>query len=262
MEVNASKHFISRPDDIYVVGYPRSGTTWMQMICHQLKSNGAMSFDHIYDVAPFLEMCLKNGTSLEEMPSPRIVKSHLLYRTIYQYQGKYIYIIRDGRDVLISCYFLQKRYMNPNEVFSVYFDKFLAGRVQYGSWFKHVKEWQVHSSDLNVLVIHYEDLIQSLDKCLKRIGLFAGLSNPDHRYDILAKQCSFDFMKQYEAKFAPEYSPETHPGGVKKRPDEKYPFLRVGKVGTWRDMFTREQELAYDKVFKQMFADIDFHRCI
>jgi hypothetical protein len=44
--------FGQRDSDIYVVSYPRSGTTLMQMILYQMTTDGDMGFKHIYDVSP------------------------------------------------------------------------------------------------------------------------------------------------------------------------------------------------------------------
>jgi len=50
--------FVPRPGDIYIVSYPRSGTTWLQMILYQLTSDGSMGFDHITE---FIERALSLG---------------------------------------------------------------------------------------------------------------------------------------------------------------------------------------------------------
>src|SRR5689334_3575770 len=47
--------FEPRPSDIYVASFPKSGTTWVQMICYQLVSGGDMSFRHLSLVSPWLE---------------------------------------------------------------------------------------------------------------------------------------------------------------------------------------------------------------
>jgi hypothetical protein len=46
------RDFVPRPDDIFIVTYPRSGTTWMQMILYQLTTDGDMTFAHIEQVCP------------------------------------------------------------------------------------------------------------------------------------------------------------------------------------------------------------------
>ena len=48
--------FGEREDDIYIVSYPKSGTTRMQMLLYQLTTDGNMDFDHIDDISPWLKM--------------------------------------------------------------------------------------------------------------------------------------------------------------------------------------------------------------
>jgi len=245
--------FIARADDVFIATYPRSGTTWMQMILYQLMSKGDMSFEHIYEVIPFLEVSLRNGRILGQLKSPRIFKTHLPYRVLSRYAGRYIYLMRDGKDVLTSYYYFHKRYGHFHGDFSEFFNRFLSGQVQYGSWFKHVKEWSLKSAEPNVLLIHYEDLVQSLEACIKRIADFCEISDLDQKYDVLAKRCSFEFMKKYEKKFAPEYAPELKPpNDAKPVYNIHIPFLRAGKVGAWRDIFTRDQEIAFNQVLEKM----------
>src|SRR5215469_18574146 len=47
--------FVPRPDDIFIATYPRSGTTWMQMLLYQLTSDGKMDMAHIAQHCPWFE---------------------------------------------------------------------------------------------------------------------------------------------------------------------------------------------------------------
>lgn len=68
-------HSMLRPDDIFIVTYPRSGTTWMQMILYQLTTDGNIDFANIYQVSPWLELSLELGKySFESFAYPRIFK--------------------------------------------------------------------------------------------------------------------------------------------------------------------------------------------
>src|SRR5580765_773489 len=71
--------YIRRPSDIFVVAYPKSGTTWVQMILYQLTTEGTMSMRHIDEVSPHYE---ESNINLENLKSPRIIKTHIDYRGI------------------------------------------------------------------------------------------------------------------------------------------------------------------------------------
>lgn len=45
----------SQSDDVFIATYPTIGTTWMQQLCHGLRSQGDMGFDDISIVVPYLE---------------------------------------------------------------------------------------------------------------------------------------------------------------------------------------------------------------
>jgi hypothetical protein len=75
--------FVARNDDVYVVNYPRSGTTWMQFMLYRLAAGNDLDFSHISQVSPWFERSLAIGSmtaaNFERFPSPRIMKSHLPY---------------------------------------------------------------------------------------------------------------------------------------------------------------------------------------
>lgn len=70
----AHLEFVPRPDDIFIITYPRSGTTWMQMILYQLTTDGDMEFPHIYEYCPWFERSSRSGLGFEARPSPRLFK--------------------------------------------------------------------------------------------------------------------------------------------------------------------------------------------
>lgn len=76
-----------RLDDIYIVTYPRSGTTWLQMILYQMMTRGEMSFAHISQVIPFFDRALLSRTNFAALPSPRVFKTHLSFQNISTLAG-------------------------------------------------------------------------------------------------------------------------------------------------------------------------------
>ncbi|MCU1338445.1 MAG: sulfotransferase [Bryobacterales bacterium] len=234
--------FVPRPDDIYIATYPRSGTSLVQMLLYQLTTDGEVGFDHISSVMPFLERSLRSGESLESLGSPRIFKTHLPYRLVSRWPGKYIYVAREGKDVLLSYFHMYRDYVNPGTAFPTFFEDFLAGRVQYGSWFQHVAGWEPHRGDSNVLYLHYEDLVSELDRQAEKIAEFCGFPFPPDQRARILERCSFASMRQHERKFAPE------------NPRSEGSFIRRGQVGGWKDHFTNEQVAAFEQTARLYFG--------
>ncbi len=231
--------FIPRKSDIFIVTYPRSGTTWMQMILYQLTSDGDMNFTHIGQVVPFFESC--NKGILNSLPSPRVFKTHLSSRWIPKFwRCKYIYVVRNGKDVAVSNYNFFTKYQGYNVQFTKFFDDFLSGQIISGSWIKHVTGWLSRSQDSQILLLSYEECKQDLKKCIEKIIDFCELNIQSERIPEILNKCSFEFMKSHEDKFDPAV--EMRLNNVNSNA-----FIHQGKVGSWREYLTLAQEKRYQR---------------
>ena len=94
------KDFRLRPDDLFVVTYPKSGTTWMQQIVRLIANDGEDDGTIVTEAIPWLEKdygkVLPSGVKVDEMPSPRRFKSHTPYHMMpggmpHTSPAKYIY---------------------------------------------------------------------------------------------------------------------------------------------------------------------------
>ncbi len=214
------KHFafVPRTDDVFIVTYPRSGTTWMQMILYQLTTDGNMGFPHIAEYCPWFERSLRAAQGFENRPSPRIFKSHLPYQKIPKGPGKYIYVARAGKDVAISYYHLYRMYQGYAGTFEEFFQQFMRGKVQFGSWF------------------------------IRRISAFCGLNVPADRLPGIIERCSFNFMKKHEAQFDPALELVWEQG------TQLNSFLRKGCVGEGAIHLNSEQTARFDEEFRLQLA--------
>jgi Sulfotransferase domain/Coenzyme PQQ synthesis protein D (PqqD) len=242
--------FVPRPDDVFLVTYPRSGTTWMQMVLYQLTTDGGMDFPHIAEYCPWFERSLKAATAFETRPSPRIFKSHLPYRKVPKGPCKYIYVARNGKDVAVSYYHLNRTYNSYEGDFARFFDLFLAGKTPFGCWLEHVQEWWAHRDDPNVLFLTYEELKRDLEGSIRRIAAFIGRDVPPERLPGIVQRCGFDFMKQYEDKFDPAME-SLWEQGVKLKS-----FLRRGRVGDGAVCLTDEQQARFDETFGSRLREL------
>jgi hypothetical protein len=240
--------FRSREDDIFIVTYPRSGTTWMQMVLYQLTTDGRMDFTHISEVSPWFERSLALGTAeardFESLPSPRIFKSHLPYMWLPG-GGRYIYITRDGADVAVSYYHLYRSHLGFEGSFSDFFERFISGRVQYKSWFKHVAGWQARRGRPDVLFVSYEDMLASLGSVVGEVAGFCGLEIDEARLDRVLRRCDFEFMKKHQGRFD-HATKVLMDRGI--RPES---FIRKGGGGEGADRMTGRQKKDFRRLVEK-----------
>jgi hypothetical protein len=232
--------FVPRPDDLFIVTYPRSGTTWMQMILYQLASDGKLDFEHIYQVCPYFEVSRGKSNGFAGVPWPRTFKSHLPYRDIPR-GCKYLYVARNGKDVAVSYYHFSRSHLEFRGTFDEFFDLFMQGKLEGGSWFKHVKGWWEHRHDPNVQFLRYEDLVHDLERSLHRIAAFCDLEiEPAHMPAIL-ERCSFAFMKAHESKF------DHTLGMLWERGMQPNAFIREGRAGAGKGALSSQQQARFDR---------------
>ncbi len=106
---------VFRDDDIVISTWSKSGTTWVQQIVAQLLFNGAEGLE-VAEMSPWLDLRIPPKevklAALEAQTHRRFIKTHLpLDALVYSPRAKYIYIGRDGRDVMWS---MHNHWINGN----------------------------------------------------------------------------------------------------------------------------------------------------
>jgi hypothetical protein len=243
--------FTMRPEDVFIVTYPRSGTTLVQMMLYQLTSDGSMAFTHISEHCPWFERHLKMEIDFEALPSPRLFKSHLSYRWIPKGEGKYIYVVRDGRDVAVSYYHLYRSHNGFKGSFSDFFERFMRGKVTYGSWFDHVAGWWKHRNDLQILFLSYEELLAEPQRCVREIAEFCELEVDEARLPTILERCSFEFMKRHEEKFD-QQTQRLWELGL-----EEWNFIRQGRMGEGEEYLSAEEEDRFRERYRKRLTGTD-----
>ena len=95
-----------RSGDIVIASCYKSGTTLTQQIINLL-INGTADFPAMRKLSPWVDSGLHypGPNAVEALPSPRFLKSHLPFEALpYHADWKYIYLVRDGRDVCLSLF--------------------------------------------------------------------------------------------------------------------------------------------------------------
>src|SRR5207253_8791643 len=82
-----------RPDDVFIVSYPRSGNTWVRcLMANLLAPDEKITFRNIENYVPSV---YKSADVLDARAGRRDIKSH---NTRYALYPTLIYVYRDGRD--------------------------------------------------------------------------------------------------------------------------------------------------------------------
>lgn len=214
-------NFKIRPDDIWIVHFPKVGSTWVHNIVWQLKNNLDFNAPGITSSHQLLEYCIlyeddekksenfhrfideldESMDKYEKLPSPRIFKSqlpaYLLPKDLWKVKPKIIYVTRNPKDTAVSAFHHLKNtlmgYLGTKED---YFEVFLKGYATYTPFHDHVLSfWQLHYLD-NILFIAYEDLLVDQFAGIKKISKFLKCSYSDEQLQQLCDHVSFHHLKE------------------------------------------------------------------
>ncbi|XP_006008319.1 sulfotransferase family 5A, member 1 [Latimeria chalumnae] len=246
-----AQDFEFRDNDVVIVTYPKSGTTWMQEILTLIYSKGdSMPAENIpnWARAPWLEQhyfkdLVRNGSG------PRLITTHLQYRFLAKALGrskaKVIYITRNPKDVAVSFYHFHKmaNFLPDPGSFNDLLKKFLDGTVSFGSWFDHVKGWHNQKNAVNIFYITYEEMKMDLRGSIERLCNFLHFPLLPAVVDSIHKHCTFTNMK--DNKMA-NYT--LIPNEIMDH--QKGKFMRKGEVGDWKRHFTVEQSIIFDNIYE------------
>lgn len=243
--------FSPRAEDIYIATYPRSGTTLMQMMLHQLKSDGRMDFPHINAVCPWIELEVfrNNAAGLESLPSPRVFKTHLLHRELPR-TGRSIYVIRDVRDVVVSA-FHNARLLGKRTSLDAFTEDFLrSGWGASSTWFEHLRSWWPHRHDANVLFLNYEEIVADLPAAVRKVARFSGIGLSEAELPRIVERCGLAFMKLHEEKLDSRFQ-DVRPG--------LEGFIRRGESTEGRELSDRHRELL-DRKLSELAGELGCER--
>ncbi|XP_004703233.1 sulfotransferase 1 family member D1-like [Echinops telfairi] len=249
--------FEARPDDILIATYPKSGTTWTCEILDLIYNNGDLEKckrDAIYNRVPFMELIIPgqvNGIKqLENIQSPRLIKTHLpvqlLPSSFWKNDCKMIYVARNAKDVAVSYYyFYQMAKLHPEPgTWEEFLDKFMTGKVCFGSWYEHVKNWWEKRKDYRILYLFYEDMKEDPKSNIHKLLEFLDKDLPEETVAKILYHTSFNVMKQNPSANYTTMEKDAMDHSVS-------PFMRKGISGDWKNKFTVSQYEAFEEDYKK-----------
>jgi hypothetical protein len=120
-------------------------------------------------------------------------KSHELPQPNYR---NVIYIVRDGRDVIVSQYHYLKAIDS-----SVEFTKVAQGQYTHFEWHEHVEQWLSNPYQANIIIVKYEDLLADTAQELQRLCRFLALDLDQDQLQAIAARASFNKMQKKEIRY-------------------------------------------------------------
>ena len=243
--------YIADPTDVFIVTPPKCGTTWMQQIVHGLRTRGSMDFDEITRVVPWIEMAFDTGVDIyaPQVADPRAFKTHSTLNEVPQ-GGKYIIILRDPPDALLSLYLFFEDF---------FFEKGSIGLESFArevfipdcDIFKHIICFWDRRKDNDVLVFCYENMKADLGCTIERVANFIGIPLDDGLRQIVLRQSDILFMQAHRDQFEDHIIRKARSAAMRLRVDGQLNKVRNGQVGESRQIvpeeIRRELEHAWQK---------------
>lgn len=263
--------FAFRDDDVIISTYAKSGTTWVQQIVSQLIFSGEEGLA-VAEMSPWLDLRVPPKQvklpAVEAQTHRRFLKTHLpVDALVMSPKAKYIYIGRDGRDVVWSLY---NHHANANETWyralndtpgragppierptgniRQYFVDWLD-RDGFPFWpfWENIRSWWDIRDLANVRLVHFGALKTDMAREIRGIADFLEIPVDFGKWDAILEHCSFDYMKKNAAKSVP-LGGLFWDGGAET-------FINKGTNGRWRDVLSGGDCAGYEQRARQELGE-------
>uniref|UniRef100_U5EHN1 Putative sulfotransferase n=1 Tax=Corethrella appendiculata TaxID=1370023 RepID=U5EHN1_9DIPT len=256
-------------DDVWIITFPKSGTTWTQEIVWLLDNNldfaGAKETD-LYKRSRFIERCIFDVIDydsvefVENMPRPRHIKTHLpvalLPKQLWIVKPKIIYVARNPKDTAISYYHHYVNIFGYTGTKKDFLNSFIEERVIHCPYFSHILNfWELRHEE-NIISFTYEDLQFDKKDVIAKLCKFFGKMYSNAQLLELMKHTSFNSMRDNRSCNLVDVIKNT-----KKKynlTDSDYSFIRKGITGSYKTEMSKEFNEKFDKWINLKLKNTDF----
>lgn len=253
------KKTLNNKPEVVLASFPRSGNTFLRNILMDVFGVYSWNNIDVYHKALKKYQRLDRLRSIRTLPPGRLKKLHDLetrlgQRVIKTHDmpdrilpkcapgAKIIYLVRDGRDALVSMAHHRKDIIAPGSDFQGNLRDSIraAGGSFFGGWGKNVSAWLQEDP----LLIYFEMLVEDPGREILRIRDHLNLAEPD-----LSKIPTFETQRAGGSHFGGKNRDK-----LSKREQDEFnsKFFRSGKSGTWK------QEMPPDiqETFWEKYGDV------
>jgi len=237
--------FKVRPDDIWVLTFPKCGTTWTQELVWQIVNNVDIEAARklkLYERTTFiecegLEKDYKSLDIIEGMPSPRVIKTHLPLEMLPPNlldTCKVVFVCRNPKDTCVSFFnhfqTIPGYEVKESTTFADFAQLWMDGNMEFGNyWFMLKSAWRFKDHP-NMKIMWYEDMKRQLIPVIKDVAKFLGYHLTELKVLELDDHLFIDNFKKF-------YSGD----------DTANMKIRKGQVGDWKNYFTGEDSKLWDE---------------
>ncbi|CAH0390405.1 unnamed protein product [Bemisia tabaci] len=273
--------------DVWIMTFPRSGTTWCQELIWLLNNNldykksAAVALErrspflefsiihdpkHIQDLinlndnSPDVVAILKERSTpgyelFKDLPSPRTIKTHLPFSllppTLLE-TNKIVYVARHPKDVFVS-------YYHHNKLVTIhgyhgdmltYWKFFKNNLVCFSPYWEHLNQAWEHRNHPNMLFLFYENLVKDLPSGVREIAQFLNMQYSDEQFRQLVEHLQIDNFRRRVPLYV-----DVEIKGIFGDTEEG--FVRKGKVGGGDPELTAELSREIDEWIEMQLQNTD-----
>ena len=245
---------------MYVIGYPESQTRWLAYLLayclntqySDLDSTHNLSKDE--DLKSYLQGNLVHPSYQAQLG--KIIRTHSISIS-QQDKTPIVYVVRDGRDVMLSYYYRQQSSPSkdnphiPQKTFTskVYrklglkqlstslelspFSRFLHHHLS--EWVSHVNTWLNHQP---TAIIRYEDLLSIPEETLASLMMRLGVEVSSEIIQQVVKIFNSEYLSKYQLI--------------------KYRKQSIGNPGDWEKYFSKQETIYFQEIAGQILCTLGY----
>jgi hypothetical protein len=248
-DADVLQRFPYKLTDCVVVSYPKSGSTWVRFILTNLFYKPKPDFTDVQAYIPALspEGMRRAHEDFFDFNKIRFMRSHCTYSSKFP---KVLYVLRDGRDVLVSYYHHYRKFLKYRNGLS----RFIKDFKKDEEWARHVSSWGI-SNCSNLVVLKYEDLLKDTFWAMKTALCSLHLGFNTERLKEAIQSSSFGELRRLEETKGLGYLGKPSREGIDA---ESQYFIRKGRQGGWKEVFTENVQRVIDERFWSVLHKLNY----